>query len=188
MGFRGGKAATPSPWRTVLAQRGHDLAKTSRKCALHPPPAPCAQCMRHVPARAHGCIASGFGIGCVACDDVLAVTLRGRRRRCLLHFCAKSPEMQKALRPASWVQFPSAFGVVSAGRREGGFGNNGSSHTRLLAAASAFGSSAEGGGYSGFGRGRSVWHRPRASLVSGRASESVRRGRVLPARRSNAPE
>ena len=35
----GGKAVTPSPWRTVLAQRGHDLAKTSRKCALRLPSA-----------------------------------------------------------------------------------------------------------------------------------------------------
>ena len=61
--------------------------------------------------------------------------------------------MQKALRPASWVQFRSASGVVSAGRRRSRFGNDGSSCTRVVAAASAFGSSAEGGGCSGFGRG-----------------------------------
>ena len=61
--------------------------------------------------------------------------------------------MQKALRPASWVQFPSAVGVVSAGRRRSRFGNDGSSPTRIVTAASAFGSSAEGGGCSELGRG-----------------------------------
>ena len=61
--------------------------------------------------------------------------------------------MQKALPPASWVQFRSAGGVVSAGRRRSRFANNGSSCTRIVAVASAFGSSAEGGGYGGFRRG-----------------------------------
>ena len=58
--------------------------------------------------------------------------------------------MQKALRPASWVQFPSASGVVSAGRRRSRFANDGSSRNRIVTAASSFGSSVEGGGYSGF--------------------------------------
>jgi len=33
-GFRGGKAGTPSPWRTAAAQRRRDLPQASRKCAL----------------------------------------------------------------------------------------------------------------------------------------------------------
>jgi hypothetical protein len=61
--------------------------------------------------------------------------------------------MQKALPPASWVQLRSASGVVSAGRRRSRFGNDGSSRTRIVTAASAFGSSAEGGGCSEFGKG-----------------------------------
>jgi hypothetical protein len=63
MGFRGGKAATPSPWRTVLAQRGQDLAKTSRKCALHPPLPPSVRCTCHAPVRTGDRCDSGFGSG-----------------------------------------------------------------------------------------------------------------------------
>ena len=61
--------------------------------------------------------------------------------------------MEKALRPASWGQFPSASGAFSAGRRRSGSGNDGSLTTGVVAATSAFGSSAEGGGGSEFGKG-----------------------------------
>ena len=58
--------------------------------------------------------------------------------------------MQKALPPASCVQCRSACGVVSARRRRSRFANNGSLCSLIVSVVSAFGSSAEGGGYSGF--------------------------------------
>jgi hypothetical protein len=73
-GFRGGKVATPSPWRTADAQRRQDSSQTSRKCALSS--SLCSVAVHAVRSiHISGCRVSGVGRS--ACIPWLSLQPRG---------------------------------------------------------------------------------------------------------------
>jgi hypothetical protein len=108
--------------------------------------------MQHVPARAIGCIASGFGIGLSRASTSGTDATRPTTPVPSAFLCEMTRYAEGT--PARLLgSMPIGGRVVSAKRRRSRFANSGSSGTHIVNAASAFVSSAEGGGYSGFRRG-----------------------------------